>query len=78
MDGAARHGLRVSLIGSLARADFQLHSDVDFFVHGSTDPQTRVTVERLVARAFHCADIPYDIVYASDLTPARAREFLDG
>lgn len=77
-DAAAHQGIGIDLIGSLARGDFGLHSDVDLFVHGDTDPSRRVQVERLVANAFRGAEIPYDIVYAADLTAARAREVLGG
>lgn len=66
------------MIGSLARGDFGLHSDVDFFVHGETGPARRVQVERLVAAAFNGIGIPYDIVYESDLTQERVQEFLNG
>ncbi len=77
-DAAARQGIGIDLIGSLTHGDFGLHSDVDLFVHGDTDPSRRVQVERLVATAFRGAEIPYDIVYASDLTAARTQEFLGG
>lgn len=78
LEGAEAQGLEITLIGSLANGRFALHSDVDFFVHGETDTSRRVTVERIVADAFRVTNIPYDIVYASDLLPERAREFLDG
>jgi predicted nucleotidyltransferase len=71
-------GLAIDVIGSLARGEFGLHSDVDFFVHGETDPARRVQVERLVATAFNGTGIPYDIVYETDLTQERVREFLNG
>lgn len=77
LEGAERDGVHVSLIGSLAKASFRLHSDVDFFVHDAVDPTGRVRVERLVASAFKGTGLPYDIVYRSDLTDERAREFLN-
>lgn len=78
LEQASAQGLAIDLIGSLSRGEFRLHSDVDFFVHGNTDPARRVQVERLVAAAFNGSGIPYDIVYASDLTQDREREFLNG
>ena len=78
LEKARGHGLAIDVIGSLARGGFGLHSDVDFFVHGDTDPARRVQVERLVATAFKGVGIPYDIVYASVLTQARVQEFLNG
>lgn len=78
LEKARAQGVAIDVIGSLAGGRFGLHSDVDFFVHGDTDPARRVQVERLVAAAFHDTGIPYDIVYASDLTRERAQEFLIG
>lgn len=78
LENARACGLAIDVIGSLAREDFGLHSDVDFFVHGETDPARRLLVERLVAKAFGGTEIPYDIVYESDLAKERVREFLDG
>lgn len=78
LEKARAHGVAIDVIGSLATGRFGLHSDVDFFVHGDTDTARRVQVERLVAAAFNGIGIPYDIVYASDLTQERAREFLIG
>jgi predicted nucleotidyltransferase len=77
LEGAQAQGLEVTLIGSLANGRFALHSDVDFFVHGQTDAERRVLIERLVAGAFRHASVPYDIIYGSDLTKERAREFLE-
>ena len=77
LESAKGEGIPITLIGSLAKGAFRVHSDVDFFVHGATDPSRRVAVERLVAAAFRGTGIPYDIIYASDLTQERVREFLD-
>lgn len=76
LDRAEKDGVRISVIGSLTGPRFQLHSDVDLFVHGETDPSRRVAVERLVADAFKGTGLPYDVVYESDLTSERAQEFL--
>lgn len=77
LDSAERDGVRISVIGSLTGPRFQLHSDVDLFVHGETDPSRRVAVERLVADVFKGTGLPYDVVYESDLVSERAREFMD-
>lgn len=78
LEKARAQGLTIDVIGSLTSGGFGMHSDVDFFVHGDTDPARRVQVERLVATAFNGIGIPYDIVYASDLTQQRVQEFLNG
>lgn len=77
IERASSNGIELYVIGSLTSGRFGLHSDVDFFVPGLTDPQRRVSIERIVASAFRGSSIPYDIVYASDLTPERAQEFQD-
>jgi predicted nucleotidyltransferase len=74
---ASRRGIEISVVGSLARDRFRLHSDVDLVVHGDTDPERRMTVERLVADQFRDTDIPYDLIFASDMTADRLRDLLD-
>lgn len=76
LDAAADHGIDISVVGSLARDRFRLHSDVDLLVHGDTDPARRMLVERLVADQFRDTHIPYDLIFASDLKPDRVREIL--
>lgn len=74
---AQRNGYRISLIGSLAKDRFRLHSDVDLLVHDATNDGRRAAVERLVADQFRETDIAYDLIFASDLAPERVRELLD-
>lgn len=67
----------MSVVGSLARDRFRVHSDVDLLVHGSIDPRRRSMIERLVADHFRGTDIPYDLIFASDISPDRVQELLD-
>lgn len=75
LSDAAARGVDVAIIGSLSNGRFGLHSDVDLFVRGSTDPRKRADMERLVAGHFRGSGIPYDVIYESDLTDERAKEF---
>jgi predicted nucleotidyltransferase len=65
----------VVVIGSLARQEFKSHSDVDFLVRGDLDTQERAKLERAVAAAMRGSGIPYDLIYARDLSPERLKEF---
>jgi predicted nucleotidyltransferase len=69
------HGIDIVVIGSLARGEFKSHSDVDFLVRGALDRPGRAKVERAVAAAMRGSGIPYDLIYAADLTPERLTEF---
>jgi len=73
---AANEGIEITLIGSCARGDFRLHSDVDLLVRGPVNRSQRVLAERLVANAMRGSDIPYDLFFEDDLTEDRVREFL--
>jgi predicted nucleotidyltransferase len=77
LEEASRRGIDISVVGSLARDRFRLHSDVDLVVHGDTDPARRMTVERLVADQFRDTEIPYDLIFASDMTPDRLRDLFE-
>jgi predicted nucleotidyltransferase len=68
-------GIDIVVIGSLARGEFKSHSDVDFLVRGALDTQGRAQVERAVAAAMRGSGIPYDLIYAADLTAERLKEF---
>jgi predicted nucleotidyltransferase len=68
-------GYDIVLIGSLARREFRSHSDVDLLVRGKLNTPARATVERAVAAAMRGSGIPYDLIYADDLTPERLKEF---
>ncbi|MEF2553498.1 nucleotidyltransferase domain-containing protein [Aurantimonas sp. A2-1-M11] len=77
VESAKGQGIEISIVGSLARDRFRVHSDVDLLVHGDTDPKRRVMIERLVADRFRRTDLPYDLIFASDLSSERVRELLD-
>ncbi|MBS4018153.1 MAG: nucleotidyltransferase domain-containing protein [Dechloromonas sp.] len=76
LEAARENGYHVSLVGSLAKDRFRLHSDVDFLVHDEPAIGARSAVERLVAEQFRGTDIDYDLIFASDLTPERVRDML--
>jgi predicted nucleotidyltransferase len=69
-------GVEISVVGSLARDRFQLHSDIDLLVHGTIDPARRAMVERLIADHLRGTDIPYDLIFACDIPHERAQELL--
>ncbi|MEC9462567.1 MAG: nucleotidyltransferase domain-containing protein [Pseudomonadota bacterium] len=73
---AATHDLEITPVGSLARGEFRLHSDVDLLVRGRLDPARRLRAEQLVASHLRGADIDYDLIFETDLDPARVEEFL--
>lgn len=77
VEAAKADGIDISVIGSLKKGGFRVHSDVDLLVHGETDPTRRATIERLVAGHFRDTDIPYDLIFASDISTERVRELLD-
>jgi len=68
-------GVDARVIGSLARGDFRAHSDIDILVRTPVDPALHLKVERIAANALRDAGIPYDLIYASDLTPSELAEF---
>jgi predicted nucleotidyltransferase len=67
-------GIDIVVIGSLARREFKSHSDVDFLVRGRLDTPALAKVERAVAAAMRGSGIPYDLIYAADLTPERLKK----
>ncbi len=75
LDAVEREPVDIALIGSLAADRFGPHSDVDLLVRGPVDATTRVRVEQLVAGALRGTGLPYDLIFAADLTPDRLREF---
>ncbi|MER8973967.1 MULTISPECIES: nucleotidyltransferase domain-containing protein [unclassified Mesorhizobium] len=70
-------GVDISVVGSLAKNRFRVHSDVDLLVHGRTDPARRAMVERLVADQLRGTNIPYDLIFASDVSSERVQELLN-
>lgn len=68
-------GYRAALIGSLATDRFRLHSDIDILVESRVDPAERAEVERVVAGIIRGAGIPYDLIFACDLTQEQWEAF---
>lgn len=78
LEDARQYGVDITVVGSLARQSFAIHSDVDLLVHGATDSARRLVVERLVADHMRETNIPYDLIFEADLTPDRVQELVDG
>ena len=77
IEAAKADGIGISAVGSLNKGGFRADSDVDLLVRGDTDPTRRAAIERLVAGQLRDTDIPYDLIFASDLSTERVRELLD-
>ncbi|MER8955456.1 nucleotidyltransferase domain-containing protein [Mesorhizobium sp. M0833] len=77
LGNAKARGVDISVVGSLAKNRFRVHSDVDLLVHGRTDPARRAMVERLVADQLRGTNIPYDLIFASDVSSERVQELLN-
>ena len=76
VEDAKRHDVDITVIGSLAKGSFGVHSDVDLLVLGTTNPGRRAMVERLVANHMRGGDIPYDLIFESDISAERLRELI--
>lgn len=76
IEAASKVGLDITLVGSLARSDFRIHSDIDLLVRGKLAPDQRLGAERLVAEHLRGTDLPYDLLFETDLTEDRIRELL--
>jgi predicted nucleotidyltransferase len=76
VNDAKDRDVEISVVGSLARNSFQVHSDIDFLVYGSAEPRRRAMVERLVADHMRGVDIPYDLIFEADISPERLQEIL--
>ncbi|MDH4440228.1 MAG: nucleotidyltransferase domain-containing protein [Rhizobium sp.] len=76
IEAASKIGLDITLVGSLARSDFRIHSDIDLLVRGELSSDQRLEAERLVAEHLRGADLPYDLLFETDLTEERIRELL--
>lgn len=78
IEAARLQGVELQVVGSLAKNDFRLHSDIDILVRGDSSPETRAFVERLVADKLRSTDIPYDLIYECDITNDRLEELVHG
>jgi predicted nucleotidyltransferase len=76
LDALAQAGFDAVVIGSLATGRFRSHSDIDILIRGEVDPPGRAFVERTVADAMRGLRIPYDLIFACDLT-RRQRDELE-
>ena len=68
-------GREIVVFGSLATGRFRLHSDIDLLVRSPVDPAGRAAVERAVAAVMRGTGIPYDLIYACDLSEAQRDAF---
>ena len=68
LDLLAEQGVAARVIGSLARGDFRLHSDVDLLVL-RCPPALRYRIEGLVEDALQ--GLPFDVVYLDEVKPER-------
>lgn len=73
---AGSAGIAITPVGSLARGDFRIHSDVDLLVHNPLSPTRRLRIEQIVASHLRGTDIAYDLLFEADLDPARVEELL--
>jgi predicted nucleotidyltransferase len=64
----AERGVEARVIGSLARGDFLLHSDVDLLVL-RCPPELRYRIEGLVEDTLE--GLPFDVVYLDEVAPER-------
>ena len=76
-ESARACGIEITLVGSLARNDFQLHSDIDLLVRGAINTTKRILVERLVADHLRDVGIAYDLIFEADMTEERVKELLN-
>ena len=66
-------GVSAKLVGSLARGDFMLHSDIDILVL-SCPPGLRYAIEGMVEEAVEGR--PFDVVYLDEVRPERRARLL--
>ena len=59
-------GAHVEIVGSLARGDFKIHSDVDFLV-SDKGPLSELDVFNITSD--HLKEAPFDLVFADKLKP---------
>ena len=67
------HGVAAKLVGSLARGDFMLHSDIDLLVT-ACPPELRYRLEGQVEEAL--GGWPFDVIYLDEVAPARRGKLL--
>ena len=69
-----RLGVEVGLVGSLARGDFKLHSDVDFLVKLLPDEEMRYRLDLVVEPEME--GLPFQFIYLDEVKSELARELL--
>jgi predicted nucleotidyltransferase len=62
----AKRGVEARVIGSLARGDFLLHSDIDLLILRCPD-ELRYRIEGLVEDSLE--GMPFDVVYLDEVAP---------
>ena len=67
-------GARAELVGSLARGQFRLNSDVDFLVM-EQGPLSQGQIYGIISD--HLRDAAFDVIYASRMTPTGLATMLD-
>ena len=78
VDHLRRLGLDATLIGSAASGRVHEHSDVDILVRGVVTARDRLSAERALRDILSELTIPYDLLFACDLTADQALEFERG
>ncbi|MBC2774406.1 nucleotidyltransferase domain-containing protein [Rhizobium sp. AQ_MP] len=73
---AAGAGIVITPIGSLARGDFRIHSDIDLLVRGPLSPARRLRAEQIAASHLRGTHLPYDLIFEADLEADRVDELL--
>jgi hypothetical protein len=75
LEGLRAAGFDAAVIGSLARDDFRVHSDVDILVRGALAPLERRRARRIVGAAMAQTGIGHDVIFLEDLPAARRPDF---
>jgi predicted nucleotidyltransferase len=67
-------GIEARVVGSLARGDFRLHSDVDFLIL-ACPPELKYRIEALVEDLME--GLPFDCIYLDEVRPERRARLLE-
>ena len=70
-----KRDVEVVITGSLARGEFDLHSDVDFVVL-SCPRHLKYAIEGIVEDEL--GGIPFDVVYRDEIPPSEVPRFMEG
>jgi predicted nucleotidyltransferase len=75
---AGDQGFDIQLIGSLAQGRFAIHSDIDLLIKSKTSGTDRAAIERIASKHLRHSGIPYDLIFSSDMSSARAEVLVHG